>query len=66
MGGLARTRVTPKMLTAAGVMLCSGRLGARRLRVPERVFFFWAGSIVFVIGSILDILDGALARAGGR
>ena len=29
-------------------------------------FFFWAGSIVFAIGSILDILDGALARAGGK
>ena len=29
-------------------------------------FFFWAGSIVFALGSILDILDGALARAGGK
>jgi CDP-diacylglycerol---glycerol-3-phosphate 3-phosphatidyltransferase len=28
--------------------------------------FFWAGAIVFVIGSVMDILDGALARAGGK
>jgi phosphatidylinositol phosphate synthase len=29
-------------------------------------FFFWAGAVGFVIGSVLDILDGALARAGGK
>jgi CDP-diacylglycerol--glycerol-3-phosphate 3-phosphatidyltransferase len=28
--------------------------------------YFWAGATVFVVGSILDILDGALARAGGK
>ncbi len=32
----------------------------------NELFFFWAGAIVFVVGSILDILDGALARAGGK
>src|SRR5919205_2527603 len=28
--------------------------------------YFWIGAVVFVVGSILDILDGALARAGGK
>ena len=37
MAGLARTRVTPNALTAAGVALCARRLGPRLLRVPQRV-----------------------------
>jgi CDP-diacylglycerol---glycerol-3-phosphate 3-phosphatidyltransferase len=32
----------------------------------NEILFFWAGAFVFVVGSILDILDGALARAGGK
>jgi CDP-diacylglycerol--glycerol-3-phosphate 3-phosphatidyltransferase len=28
--------------------------------------FYWFGAVLFVIGSILDILDGALARVGGK
>ena len=32
----------------------------------NELLFFWSGAVVFVIGSILDILDGALARAGGK
>ena len=28
--------------------------------------FYWLGGAVFVIGSILDILDGALARSSGK
>jgi CDP-diacylglycerol---glycerol-3-phosphate 3-phosphatidyltransferase len=28
--------------------------------------FYWAGAVTFVVGSVLDILDGALARAGGK
>ena len=30
------------------------------------MLFFWLGAAVFVVGSVLDILDGALARAGGK
>jgi CDP-diacylglycerol--glycerol-3-phosphate 3-phosphatidyltransferase len=30
------------------------------------LLFFWLGAAVFLLGSILDILDGALARAGGK
>jgi CDP-diacylglycerol--glycerol-3-phosphate 3-phosphatidyltransferase len=64
--GLARTRVTPSMLTAAGVSLCAIASVLVYFEYRNEWFFFWAGSIVFAIGSILDILDGALARAGGK
>ena len=39
---------------------------ARLLRVPGREALLLVGAAVFVIGSLLDILDGALARAGGK
>ena len=63
-GGLARTRVTPNALTAAGITLC--------FVAAVIVFFaherpwplYWVGALVFVVGSVLDILDGALARYG--
>ncbi len=66
MTGLARTRVTPNMLTGAGVTFCA--LGAVLVYFEYRneVLFFWVGAAVFVVGSVLDILDGALARAGGK
>jgi CDP-diacylglycerol--glycerol-3-phosphate 3-phosphatidyltransferase len=32
----------------------------------DELLFYWLGAALFVIGSILDILDGALARAGGK
>ena len=66
MAGLARTRLTPNMLTAAGVTLCA--LGAVLVYFEYRneILFFWVGAAVFVVGSVLDILDGALARAGGK
>jgi CDP-diacylglycerol--glycerol-3-phosphate 3-phosphatidyltransferase len=66
MTGLARTRLTPSMLTAAGVSLCILASVLVYFEYRNEWLFFWAGSIVFAIGSILDILDGALARAGGK
>jgi phosphatidylglycerophosphate synthase len=64
--GLARTRVTPNTLTTLGVLLC----GAAAIVVPfedrNEYLFYWLGAALFVAGSVLDILDGALARAGGR
>jgi CDP-diacylglycerol---glycerol-3-phosphate 3-phosphatidyltransferase len=66
MNGLAQTRVTPSMLTTAGVSLCIVASLLVYFEYRNEWFFFWAGSIVFAIGSILDILDGALARAGGK
>jgi len=65
MTGLARTRVTPNMLTASGVGLCA--FGAVLVYFEYRTeWLFFFGGLSFVVGSILDILDGALARAGGK
>jgi phosphatidylinositol phosphate synthase len=64
--GLARTGVTPSMLTAAGVSLCALASVLVYFEYKDEWLFFWAGAIVFVIGSVMDILDGALARAGGK
>jgi CDP-diacylglycerol--glycerol-3-phosphate 3-phosphatidyltransferase len=65
-GGLARTRVTPNALTAAGVTLCALASVLVYFEYRHELLFFWLGAVVFVVGSILDILDGALARAGGK
>ena len=64
--GLARTRVTPNMLTAAGVTLCAVGAVLVYFEYRHELLFFWLGAFVFVVGSLLDILDGALARAGGK
>jgi CDP-diacylglycerol--glycerol-3-phosphate 3-phosphatidyltransferase len=65
MAGLARTRLTPNMLTATGVTLCG--VGAVLVYFEYRSdWFFFFGGLAFVIGSVADILDGALARAGGK
>ena len=66
MTGLARTRVTPNMLTAAGVTLCVVGGVLVYFEYRNELLFFWLGAAVFIVGSILDILDGALARAGGK
>jgi CDP-diacylglycerol---glycerol-3-phosphate 3-phosphatidyltransferase len=65
-GGLARTPVTPDMLTAAGVALCA--LAAVLVYHEHRhdFLFFWFGALTFVVGSLVDILDGALARLSGK
>jgi CDP-diacylglycerol--glycerol-3-phosphate 3-phosphatidyltransferase len=64
--GLARTRVTPNTLTTLGVSLCivAAVLVPFENRSPWLVYWLAAGT--FVVGSLLDILDGALARAGGK
>src|SRR5207302_2847202 len=64
--GLARTRVTPNALTAAGVTLCLAASVLVFFENRNAWLFYWAGAIVFVVGSVLDILDGALARVGGK
>jgi CDP-diacylglycerol--glycerol-3-phosphate 3-phosphatidyltransferase len=62
---LGETRITPNMLSAAGVSLC--------IAASVIVYFeykawwlFLVGSFVFFVGSVLDILDGALARSVGK
>ncbi len=66
MRGVAKTKLTPDMLTLAGVSLCVA--GAVLVGFEERneYLFFWLGGFLFVIGSIADILDGALARAASK
>jgi CDP-diacylglycerol--glycerol-3-phosphate 3-phosphatidyltransferase len=64
--GLARTRVTPNALTAGGVTLCGLAAVLVYFEYRDELLFFWLGAVLFVVGSILDILDGALARAGGK
>jgi CDP-diacylglycerol---glycerol-3-phosphate 3-phosphatidyltransferase len=64
--GLTRTRLTPNALTASGVVLCA--LASILVVFEDRneILFYWLAAAVFVLGSLLDILDGALARAGGK
>ena len=64
--GLARTRVTPNTLTTAGVTLCLAAAVLVPFESRDQLLFYWLGAAVFVVGSVLDILDGALARAGGK
>src|SRR6476661_1790395 len=64
--GLARTGVTPNALTAAGVTLCLAAAVLVPFESRNTILFYWLGAVVFVIGSVLDILDGALARVGGK
>jgi phosphatidylglycerophosphate synthase len=64
--GLARTRVTPNALTVSGVSLCGAGAVLTYFEYRGELLFFWLGALLFVVGSILDILDGALARAGGK
>ena len=66
MSGLARTRVSPNALTAAGVTLCAVAAVLAYFEYRDEILFFWLGAGIFMLGSILDILDGALARAGGK
>jgi CDP-diacylglycerol--glycerol-3-phosphate 3-phosphatidyltransferase len=64
--GLTRTRITPNVLTTSGVLLCLGASILVLFENHNEILFFWLGAVVFVVGSLLDILDGALARAGGK
>ncbi len=64
--GLARTRVTPNVLTASGVTLCLVAAVVVPFEDRNEILFYWLGALLFVVGSILDILDGALARVGGK
>src|SRR5439155_4477359 len=66
MGPLGRTRVTPNALTAAGVTLCAAAAVLVFFENRNEILFYWLGATVFVVGSILDILDGALARTSGK
>lgn len=64
--GLARTRVTPNALTTLGVTLSAAGGILVYFENHGEILFFWVGAVVFVVGSLLDILDGALARQSGK
>ena len=63
---LARTRVTPNVLTATGVSLCLAAAVLVPFENHGKLLFYWLAAGTFVVGSLLDILDGALARVGGK
>jgi CDP-diacylglycerol--glycerol-3-phosphate 3-phosphatidyltransferase len=59
---LANTRVTPNALTAGGILLCTAAAILIPFQERNEFLFYWLAAILFIVGSILDILDGALAR----
>ena len=66
MQSVARTKLTPDMLTLAGVVLCLAGAVLVGFEQRNEYFFFWVGGVLFVVGSVADILDGALARAASK
>jgi CDP-diacylglycerol--glycerol-3-phosphate 3-phosphatidyltransferase len=64
--GLVNTGVTPNMLTTTGVSLCLAAAVIVTFEDRNDLLFYWVGAFVFILGSVLDVLDGALARAGGK
>jgi CDP-diacylglycerol--glycerol-3-phosphate 3-phosphatidyltransferase len=63
---LARTGITPNLLTTTGVSLCLAAAVLVPFEEHGKLLFFWLAAGIFVVGSLLDILDGALARVGGK
>ena len=53
-------------LTISGVLLCIAGSIAVHFQYRDHLLYYWLGAAIFVVGSVLDILDGALARAGGK
>jgi CDP-diacylglycerol--glycerol-3-phosphate 3-phosphatidyltransferase len=64
MGQLEQAKVTPNALSVAGVALCVAGAVVVYFEYKSE-WLFLAGAALFVMGSVLDILDGALARSRG-
>jgi len=65
MAQVANTGLTPDMLSLSGVALCIS--GSVAVYFVDRAWWLYLlGAALYVIGAIMDILDGALARAGGK
>ena len=64
MAQLEDAKVTPDALTISGVGLCIAGSAAVFFEYVGWGFY-WLGAVLFVIGSVLDVLDGALARSRG-
>src|SRR4029079_6075058 len=52
--GLARTRVTPSMLTLAGVTLCALASVLVYFEYKNEWFFFWAGSTTVELRAVVQ------------
>jgi CDP-diacylglycerol--glycerol-3-phosphate 3-phosphatidyltransferase len=65
-GGLARTPITPDALTALGLSVCTAAAVAVYFEDRNELLWFWTGAFLFWAGSLLDVLDGALARQSGK
>ena len=66
MSRLGQTRVTPNALTAGGVLLCAAGAVVVYFEYRNELAAYWIGAALFIVGSILDVLDGALARSSGK
>jgi CDP-diacylglycerol--glycerol-3-phosphate 3-phosphatidyltransferase len=66
MSHLANSRVSPDALTFAGVTICVIAAVVVYFEYRAELLCFWVGAALFVVGSVLDILDGALARSSGK
>jgi len=66
MDSLGRTRVSPDALTVVGVIFSAAGAVVVYFEDRSQLLAYWVGAGLFVIGSILDILDGALARSSGK
>jgi len=62
MRGVAKTKLTPDMLTLVGVATCLAGAVLVGFETRNEYLFFWLGGALFVVGSIADIL----ARAAGK
>ena len=63
---LARTRVSPNALTAAGMLLCTAAAFVIPFENRNEFLYYWLAAGLFIVGSVLDILDGALARQSNK
>src|SRR4029079_17452104 len=49
-----------------GVPICTIAAVVVCFEYRPELLCFWLGAVLFVVGSVLDILDGALARSSGK
>ena len=62
----AMQRVTPAVVSAFGVTLCLAAAALVPFEDRDKLLFYWLAAATFVVGSVLDILDGALARTSNK
>ena len=60
MSHLANSRISPDALTFAGVTICTIAAVVVYFEYRAELLCFWVGAVLFVIGSVLDILGGII------